>query len=104
MPRLKVNDLIRISWHDTVADSGWHDSVDAPANTDGSDMMHHSVGYIVTADDDKVVIAMTVGDGLDHYGELLNIPQGCVKGITKLKEEVSIRVYGIPQSHRISVG
>lgn len=83
MSKFSQGDAVEIHWIDACAFSGWQDLETAQSREPAS---IHTIAWIVTATDEKVVIAHSkdLGDKPEHLG-VLAIPTGWIQKMKKVK-------------------
>jgi hypothetical protein len=75
---------VAVYWHDASALSGYFSHAQAREHLDGAGSRMISVGHIVVADADFVILATS--RSYYKWGDLLRIPRRCIERITVLLE------------------
>lgn len=75
--RRRLLELVVIKWIDSETEDGWGEL--APAEPFSENM---SVGYLVSQEPDRYVLAADYDQESDHFNRVIRIPRCCV---TKLK-------------------
>ena len=81
----KEKELVGVEWRDIIATAGWEQSVDCPTL--------FSVGWLISEDDDTILIANTKdpddftgeGDPPIYYG-LTRFPSGAVVAVQRISQ------------------
>jgi len=77
---LKSMRMVMVSWVDSSAVPQIWEYRD---EYDDSLVEEHSVGYLISDDDEKVVICQSYSE--HQYGQVFRIPRGCVTEINELR-------------------
>ena len=103
--QLQYQAPILIEWHDAMSTSGWQclEEIAAEAALPTT-LSHFSVGFFVGTTKEGIIVAQSYGVAENNLGDTLNIPWGCVKGVSMLVEGVKLNVQRVAQSNRLRVG
>ena len=71
--------IVEVEWIDSCRTDGWHDQQDfGPA-------LCRSAGYLLAKTEDKVTLALSLGDDTEHVCQTMTIPRVAVRKIRRLK-------------------